>query len=200
MWIAKIGGSLQYSNQLPIWLKVFATYGADRLILVPGGGKFADEVRAAQSHWQFSDSIAHRMAILAMHQYGLLLSAFDPLFRPVTNIKQLADVVTQRQIPVWLPNPDDLDHDGIGASWDVTSDSLSAWLAAKTNAEKLILLKSVPPPMGLSFTQLANLNIIDRAFARLAAKATFSIRLYGPNDQQRFIESFSESEFAHQGR
>ncbi|MCG8046554.1 MAG: hypothetical protein N0C89_17320 [Candidatus Thiodiazotropha endolucinida] len=71
MWVVKLGGSLFNSADLRDWLAVLAKAGS--LVIVPGGGPFADQVRLAQRLWQIDDSSAHLMALLAMEQFGRML-------------------------------------------------------------------------------------------------------------------------------
>ena len=69
MIVIKLGGSLAYSKTLIDCLnKIQQRYQGRAVIIVPGGGAFADQVRRAQQHWQFDDITAHHMAILAMQQ------------------------------------------------------------------------------------------------------------------------------------
>jgi 5-(aminomethyl)-3-furanmethanol phosphate kinase len=54
---------------------------------------------------------------------------------------------------------------GIAASWDITSDSLAAWLAGKLRARRLVLVKSVAfAGDGVTAAHLARRGIVDRAF------------------------------------
>ncbi len=65
--VVKLGGSVVRSGELPAWLDAIA--GAQvPIVVVPGGGALADEVRACQSQLGFGDQAAHRMALLAMDQ------------------------------------------------------------------------------------------------------------------------------------
>lgn len=73
MWVVKLGGSLAASDRLPDWLRSLA--GRSDLVLVPGGGPFADQVRAMQARWGFDDATAHHLALLAMEQFGRMLCA-----------------------------------------------------------------------------------------------------------------------------
>ena len=72
--VVKLGGSLSESGRIASILKIV---GRARLacVIVPGGGAFADAVRAAQAEHGFSQAAAHRMAVLAMHQTGMMLCA-----------------------------------------------------------------------------------------------------------------------------
>src|SRR6202047_4104277 len=53
--IVKLGGSLAHTPQFAAWLEALAAWGGP-LILVPGGGVFADCVRAAQGAMGFKDT------------------------------------------------------------------------------------------------------------------------------------------------
>jgi aspartokinase-like uncharacterized kinase len=68
MWVVKLGGSLFGSDHLGSWLSLLAKVGS--LVVVPGCGPFADQVRQAQHRWGFDDSTAHIMALLAMSRRG----------------------------------------------------------------------------------------------------------------------------------
>ncbi|OZA05848.1 MAG: uridylate kinase, partial [Methylophilaceae bacterium 17-44-8] len=45
MWVIKLGGSLLGTDELQQWLSCIAEYGDGRVVIVPGGGVFADTVR-----------------------------------------------------------------------------------------------------------------------------------------------------------
>ncbi|MFN0316892.1 MAG: aspartate kinase, partial [Burkholderiales bacterium] len=66
MWIVKLGGSLSRAGTLAQWLAAIAQVGRGKIIVVPGGGSYADAVRDEQERWRFDDSCAHSMALLAM--------------------------------------------------------------------------------------------------------------------------------------
>ena len=74
--VVKIGGAL---TQVPAELDrvcraVSSAAAHHRLLVVPGGGPFADAVRSVQVNLSLSNDAAHWMAILAMDQYALLLA------------------------------------------------------------------------------------------------------------------------------
>ena len=68
MWIVKLGGSLGRDPVLKEWLDTLVALGSGRVVIVPGGGGFAEEVRDQQELWRFDDLAAHNMAVLAMAQ------------------------------------------------------------------------------------------------------------------------------------
>jgi aspartokinase-like uncharacterized kinase len=126
MWVIKLGGSLAMAAELRPWLAVIADTPGPPRVVVPGGGPFADAVRAAQERWRFDDRVAHRMALLAMHQYGLMLTGLKPTLRPAETVETIRTECTARHVPVWLPYTMVAKRDDIEASWEVTSDSTEA--------------------------------------------------------------------------
>ena len=142
MWIVKIGGSLLGSPELSRWLEVLVKFSKGHVIIVPGGGLFADAVREAQNLTNASDAIAHQLALLAMDQFGLLLAGMNDGLVTASSELEIAERGWQHRAMVWLPSQMILVDQSIPQNWQVTSDSLSAWLANKLAAEQLILVKS----------------------------------------------------------
>src|SRR5690348_718277 len=101
--VVKLGGSHAASPMLRRWLAAIAA--AQLVVLVPGGGPFADAVRAAQPAMGFDDATAHQMALLAMAQYGLALTALDPRLRPADSRNAIRATSAAGHVPVWLPWP-----------------------------------------------------------------------------------------------
>src|SRR5262249_60324175 len=79
-WVTKVGGSLgAQPASLRRLMRTLATVGRRHwLVVVPGGGSFADEVRRLDRRVHLGDSAAHWMAILAMDQYRYLLQRLAP--------------------------------------------------------------------------------------------------------------------------
>ncbi len=111
------------------------------LVIVPGGGPFADRVRETQPRIGFSDAAAHAMAILAMDQFGhVILDGQDRLVA-ARSLEEIGNTLTRQRIPVWLPSALALGAPDIPVSWDITSDSLAAWLAGRLGAGTVLLIK-----------------------------------------------------------
>ncbi len=164
MWVVKLGGSLHDSPALGRWLRWLATAPGPPRIVVPGGGPFADTVRRLQPELDFDDLAAHRMAILAMQQYGLVLQAQAPDMRLAESEPELR----RAQAAVWLPWRL-AGRAAIAPSWAVTSDSLACWLAMRLGAERLVLVKSAAVPIGVHAAgELAAAGLLDTAFAGYA--------------------------------
>ncbi len=167
MIVLKLGGSLLSSPALMQYLQLASEKGQGQLVIVSGGGVFADQVRATQTQWQYDDKTAHAMAILAMQQMALLFQGLCPDLVVVDKVAAIHAALQRQHVVVWSPLLTELDAKGVPASWDVTSDSLAAWLAIQLSASKLMLVKSASIPEGESLEQLTHAGIIDKAFTRL---------------------------------
>jgi 5-(aminomethyl)-3-furanmethanol phosphate kinase len=178
MWVIKLGGALAKTGNIRGWLDVLAEAGGGRVVVAPGGGEFADQVRAAQKQWQFSDAAAHRMAVLAMEQYALMLCGIRKELIPAANVSEMHHVLSQNQVPVWLPSIMLMREADVARNWDVTSDSLAAWLAKKLEASALMLVKEATvDSKAIHAAKLAERGIVDREFPRFAAASGFAMRL-----------------------
>ena len=92
------------------------------------------------------------MAVLAMDQYAELLTRRLSRAVRVTTVAEAIAALMSRRVPVlapsrWLRETDPLPH-----SWDVTSDSIAAWVAGQVNAARLVLVK--PPAASGSLRDL----------------------------------------------
>jgi aspartokinase-like uncharacterized kinase len=112
-----------------------------RLLVVPGGGPFADAVREFQHQVGVSSDAAHWMAILAMDQYahvlagriaGAMLIEEPGAVRETAALGRIAVLAPSR----WMRSADVLPH-----GWEVTSDSIAAFVAGALDASRLILIK-----------------------------------------------------------
>ena len=183
--VVKLGGSLASSAQLPRWLEVIATAGAGKVVLVPGGGPWSDEVRATQQREGMDDRLAHRKALRAMEHYGSLFTAMQANLVPAASFAQMRATLSKSQVPVWLPHDLVVADACIPESWEVTSDSLAAWLANHLNASALLLVKSVNiAEPDLSMEKLGRRGWVDQAFATFTCAARYRIRVLGQGDQE----------------
>ena len=180
--VVKLGGSYADSPQLPQVLDRLAGQAGRQLVIVPGGGPFADTVRHWQQRWRFADPVAHPMALAAMIQYGLMLTGLQPKLATADSLAAIESIWQQGRIPVWLPVELLDDRDAVEASWQVTSDSLALWLADRLGAEQLVLLKSVSaPPFDATVAELTRREIVDQAFAGFAARSQCEVYCLGPD-------------------
>jgi aspartokinase-like uncharacterized kinase len=171
MWVVKLGGSLMQSPYLQNWITVITELGQGKVVIVPGGGLFTDQVRVAQRRLQFDDLTAHKMALRAMEQFGLLLQNMEPRLFPASSEMEISDLLISKHIPIWFPYDMVADNSEIQASWDITSDSLALWLTEQLNCQNLILVKStIPKDNKYSAEFLSQEGYLDKAFAHALSK------------------------------
>ena len=183
MIVVKLGGSLSHSDALINCLNsVEQRYRGRAVVIVPGGGAFADQVRLAEQRWQFDDRTAHRMAILAMQQMALLFNGIKGDFAIAGSVADIRRQLQRQPCVIWSPDNAELEQAAIPASWDITSDSLAAWLAQALAATELILVKSAAIDASLSLDQLTKQHIIDPGFCDMVRAAAFNIQVVNQQD------------------
>lgn len=176
--VVKIGGSLAGSPDLRGWLDVLEKF-TQPLVIVPGGGAFADCVRSMQAAMGFDDETAHRMALVSMEQYGTALAALWPRLVAATTPTALRRALRMGRVPCWHPAAMAIAA-ALPKSWDLTSDSLAAWLAGKLKAEKLLLIKSMDCPVAKTAADLAVAGVVDSLFPHYAAESGATVAIAGP--------------------
>ena len=135
----KLGGSHATGPHLKDWLTAIAAE-AGAIAIVPGGGAFADAVRSAQASMGFDDPAAHAMALMAMAQFGRALQSLNPALRLAASRAAILRALKDGKVPVWSPEAM-ARAAALPETWDLTSDSLSAWLAGALGARALVLVK-----------------------------------------------------------
>ena len=158
--VVKVGGGLAREagdDALRALCTAIAEAGARHpLLVVPGGGQFADAVRSHDSRFRLRARTAHRMAILAMDQFGWALADLIPGAARCVDLGLLPD----RGVSVLLPAALLAERDPLPEAWAVTSDSIAAWVAGAAGASRLVLLKPVAglyrswPPEGEPIARL----------------------------------------------
>jgi len=114
---------------------------ARRVLVVAGGGPFAHAVRELDGRLGLGDDAAHWMAVLAMEQYAIALSTLIPRARLVESRSDVERALVDGALPLLLPYRWLRDADPLPHSWDVTSDSIAAWVAGALGAGLLVLVK-----------------------------------------------------------
>ena len=185
--VVKFGGSFAFSEVLTDWIRALASC-AGRVVIVPGGGPFANAVRLAQSRMGFDDCAAHRMSLLAMEQYGRALISFDNLLSPADSMEAIERHLLAKRIPVWMPARMVSEAADIAPSWEVTSDSLAAWLCSMIRANRLILVKHVASLSGQQQSEdLAITGVVDKAFPRYLRRSSISASIVGPGEHKAAV-------------
>ena len=175
--VLKLGGSLLDLADLTARLQsVFASLNADRPLLICGGGDAADIVRRWHQCFGFDEERSHWLALEAIRLNQRLLLDLLPKLELVVSREAAESAWQNDRIPlldlaefmrteeVLLVVDERLPH-----TWDVTSDSLAAWVAVRWPAERLILLKSVDLPDAQVHDpeSLVKAGLIDSFFTQL---------------------------------
>jgi aspartokinase-like uncharacterized kinase len=142
--VLKVGGSLiKHPAELKALCETLSLLAKKyRVLVVPGGGVFADAVRRVYGEWRLTETTAHRMAVLAMDQYGLFLSDITPNSQVCYFLGDVKSV-KHGLLPIILPSRIVFREDPLEHSWDVTSDSIAAYIAGVLNVEKLVLITDI---------------------------------------------------------
>jgi len=141
--VLKIGGGLLgKAGAFELTIEAVTAFRPGRrLVIVPGGGPFAEAVREMFKRTKIGEDAAHWMAVLGMDQYAHALAARIPDAVLVDGAGGIAAALQAGRLPVlapyrWLRAADPLPH-----SWDVTSDSIAAWCAGALGARRVVLIK-----------------------------------------------------------
>lgn len=191
MWVVKLGGSLMGQPELRQWLSMLASLSDGRVVIVPGGGVFADAVRDAQGGAGYDDAAAHRMALLAMEQFALVMKSLQPALVTAASELEIAERSWQHRAILWMPSSMVLADEKIPMNWNVTSDSLAAWLAAKLGASRLVLVKHqrVAHP---DIEKLAADGLVDEAFVEFSRPLACPTSIMGKSDYDVFASILAD--------
>ncbi|HYK82048.1 MAG TPA: hypothetical protein VEU55_02805 [Gemmatimonadales bacterium] len=143
--VVKVGGGLLgRAGAFDLVIEALTAFRPGRrLVVIPGGGPFADAVRQMFRRVKIGEDAAHWMAVLGMDQYAYAVAARAPGGILVEDRGELQAALARGQLPVlapyrWLKAADPLPH-----SFDVTSDSIAAWFAGALGARRVVLIKPV---------------------------------------------------------
>jgi dihydroneopterin aldolase len=188
--ILKLGGAQARGGRLGDWLDAIAVH-AGRLVVVPGGGPFADVVRATQEQIGFDDVAAHEMAMMAMSQFGRALASLRPGFELADSEATLGGALWRGRTPIWSPERMTLAA-GLKPSWDLTSDSLAVWLAGQLGAERLILVKHGAPGTAV---ELVRDGVVDPLFPAYLERTGIRAFLAAPDCAAKLAEGLDGAAF-----
>ena len=185
--IVKLGGSHATGPHLKDWLAAIAAE-AGSIVIAPGGGPFADAVRTAQAAIGFDDRAAHTMALMAMAQFGSALESLNPALRLAASRSAIFRALKDGKVPVWSPEPM-ARAATLPETWDLTSDSLAAWLAGALGAGRLLLVKHGRfEGAAVDAHDLAARGVVDPLFPHYLKESAAQASIAGPTDSARLAE------------
>ncbi|MFX1239819.1 MAG: hypothetical protein ACFFA7_01085 [Promethearchaeota archaeon] len=113
----------------------------DKIILIPGGGSFANFIRKIYSELKFTEEIAHWMGIISMNYNGLELNKKFPNLSVIEDFKELKEI--KKIFCIFLPYEFLKENDKLPHSWNVSSDSISLFIAKELELNECFLIKDV---------------------------------------------------------
>jgi aspartokinase-like uncharacterized kinase len=203
--VLKVGGSLGRVDGLAeLCREISRLAGRFSLLIVPGGGRFADLVREAYRRYRLDETTAHRMALLAMNRYGCLIRGLIAGSTAEVELKEAVESAGRGRAAVFLPFSEVSRSDPLPHSWDVTSDTIAAWIAHRAGCRRLVLLKDVDglfasgSSMDAAGTLLAELTVeelaghdggVDRWLARFLQSARLDVWVINGRRPERLSEA-----------
>ena len=193
--VVKLGGSLlqrsDTQDRIQRWVQSLDTTDWIQVWVV-GGGEWVELIREFDRQHRLTADQSHAASIAAMEVTARLVSGWFPEWQVVDSVQELTttiersgdnqrgrnsserDPLTWNHL-IWYPlaslSRGELD---LPASWDVTSDSIAAWLAGRVNADELVLLKSCHRESNQPLDWI-QAGLVDRWFGQVC-HGGFSIR------------------------
>jgi aspartokinase-like uncharacterized kinase len=169
--VVKVGGSLFDHPHLGPGLRQWlAGLGAERVLLVPGGGPVADAVRQLDTAHRLGEEKAHWLALTSLWVTAALLRDLLPGAEygchPDADRFDLLPAGTVRILDAHMFCQVD---DALLHTWAVTTDSIAARAAVVFGASCLILLKSTDIPPGTPWDEAARRGWVDPHFPKVVA-------------------------------
>jgi aspartokinase-like uncharacterized kinase len=199
--VIKIGGSLGRGTGLKTLCREIARLGErHRLLIVPGGGAFADQVRESSKRYALDDTTAHNMALLAMDQYGHMLNELITGSSLIEDTHFIGKVIETGRAAVLLPSSMAMQSYTLPHSWQVTSDSIAAWISWEVKCPRLVLLKNVEGVLSFDKKLLTNMTVdelarhtggVDEYLARFLASAQLEVWIINGRHPRRLSELLS---------
>jgi dihydroneopterin aldolase len=192
--IVKLGGSHASGPHIRDWLAaILAEAGA--IVIVPGGGPFADAVRTIQASMGYDNRAAHAMALMAMAQFGRALQSLNPAMRLTASRSAIGRALKDGKVPVWSPEPMACAA-ALPETWDLTSDSLAAWLAGALGAGQLVLVKHGRfEAAAIDVHDLVARGVVDPLFPHYLRESRVRAWLASPTDSARLAEGLQRPVF-----
>ncbi len=144
--IFKIGGKiLENSNNIKSTFsqltQLYEEKILQKIIIIPGGGSFANFVRSLDEDLQIGDDLAHWIAIYSMNYNGIILNRKYPDLEILEELKTFQDA--KQMFCIFLPYNFLREDDTLPHNWDITSDSIALYIANKLKLSRCFLIKNV---------------------------------------------------------
>lgn len=180
--VYKLGGSLLDLPDLASRLSAVIQHNPEtRPLLIVGGGETVDRVRNWDRIHHLGEERSHQLALQAMVFNALFLQKILPDSRLITTRSEAVSVWKSSMIPIlnslaFLRTEEQGNASPLPHHWDVTSDSIAAWVTLNWPTDGLVLLKSVDRPFSLAEDQskpIAGSGVVDAYFSHLATRLPY---------------------------
>ena len=144
--IFKIGGKIldnskNLINTIAQFTQLFEDGVIKKIILIPGGGLLANFVRNIYREFKINDELAHWMAIYSMDYNGIELKRKFSHLQIYEDYEKLEK--ESKALSIFLPYKYLKSKNELPHTWDVTSDSITLYLAKKFGVPECFLIKDV---------------------------------------------------------
>lgn len=133
--VVKIGGSLFPKYAIELAKRLENTNS----VIILGGGEFANLIRRYDDEINFSDETNHWTAIDCMDIIAKLVCDKVDSCKLAYSIEDVEKISDEGFTPIFVVSQFLRENDPFECSWDVTSDSISAYVAHLLNANLLIV-------------------------------------------------------------
>ena len=133
--VVKIGGSLFPDYAIDLAEKLKGTSS----VIILGGGEFANLIRRYDESQHFSDEANHWTAIDCMDIIAKLVNDKVDSAKLAYSIDEVKEISDEGFTPIFAVSQFLKAEDPFECSWDVTSDSIAAYVAHLLNANLLIV-------------------------------------------------------------
>ena len=133
--VVKIGGSLFPNYAIDLAKKLENTNS----LIVLGGGEFANLIRKYDSEINFSQETNHWTAIDCMDIIAKLVNDKVESTKLAYSIDEAIAISNEGFTPIFVVSKFLREDDPFECSWDVTSDSIAAYISHRLNANLLIV-------------------------------------------------------------
>jgi len=184
--IVKVGGSVAENLEV-----VVDTLGLLKVVhIIPGGWVFADLVREIDREKKFHPSVSHWMAVLSMSIYGFYI--FGIAEKRGFEIYEPEDFSLPEKRTVLLPYRLLRKYDELPHSWEVTSDSIAVWVAARAGFDEVVkvtagrILRNGEVVEKVKASELET-DVVDKLTPKLLTKYGINMFVCNPEELKNYI-------------
>lgn len=144
--IFKIGGSIlenpkSLKNTILQLSQLVQERYIERIIIIPGGGSYANFIREIDQKLGIGNSMAHWMAIYAMDYNGISIAKQYPFIKATDKLNNIKS--EYKNISIFLPFRHLKFSNPLPHSWEVTSDAIALYFTKLLKQNQAFLIKDV---------------------------------------------------------